>query len=604
MQKDDRLTSTLMLLREHGRLTRNQLAARLGVSERTVLRVMGALSAAGVPLFPLRGKGGGWVLDEGWRLVTLGLGGEELRALLAPGRGTTRGACRPGGGERPGGNPEKSAPGAGGDHAGDLWQRIHIDLTTWRGTSENLAMLPVVRDAVSRDRRLSIRYWRAGHDCVERTVDPLGLVLKSAAWYLVASTPDGLRTYRVSRIEAATVLDAPCERPPDFDLAGYWKSSTQRFREELPRYYATLRLEQRAASWMRMWRTTLPVQGGGGSADEPGWTTLRVEFDHEEQACFVVLGLGARAEVIEPASLRDRVALDAAAGMATSIEDMDGNSFAPVGFDELFRELETHRRSVARKLEAERRAAQELEIAKQVQARLFPQTLPPLKSLDYAGVCIQAREVGGDYYDFLDLGEDRLGLVIGDISGKGIAAALLMANLQANLRSQSAIALDHPRRLLRSVNRLFYENTSDSAYATLVFAIYDEAARRLRYANCGHLSALLLRADGGLERLDSTCTVLGLFSDWDCSMEERSLHPGDTLALYTDGITESFNDGGEEFGEERLMDALRRHVGLPSQALLAAIVEEVRQFSPHGQHDDITMIVARCKGDGADCRPD
>src|SRR5206468_12741216 len=104
-----------------------------------------------------------------------------------------------------------------------------------------------------------------------------------------------------------------------------------------------------------------------------------------------------------------------------------------------------------------------------VQARLFPQTLPPLRTLDYAGICLQAREVGGDYYDFLNLGGERLGLVVGDISGKGIAAALLIANLQANLRSQCAIALDQPQRLLRSVNQLFYENTTDSAYATLFF---------------------------------------------------------------------------------------------------------------------------------------
>src|SRR5215467_5342240 len=138
-------------------------------------------------------------------------------------------------------------------------------------------------------------------------------------------------------------------------------------------------------------------------------------------------------------------------GMFTSFEDLDGNTFALVGFDEVSREIEAQRRAVAEKLESERRAAQELEIAKQVQARLFPQTLPPLQSLDYAGTCIQARAVGGDYYDFLCLGQDRLGFVIGDIAGKGIAAALLMANLQANLRSQSAVALDQPQRLLRSV---------------------------------------------------------------------------------------------------------------------------------------------------------
>jgi serine phosphatase RsbU (regulator of sigma subunit) len=282
-------------------------------------------------------------------------------------------------------------------------------------------------------------------------------------------------------------------------------------------------------------------------------------------------------------------------GVFTRFEDLDRNSFALVEFDELSRKIEAQRRAMAEKLESERRAAQELEIAKQVQARLFPQTLPSLTTLEYAGICIQARQVGGDYYDFLDLGRERLGLVIGDIAGKGIAAALLMANLQANLRSQCAIALDQPQHFLRSVNQLFFENTADSAYATLFFAEYDDKAGRLRYANCGHLCALLLRSDNTLERLDSTATVLGLFKDWDCSIGERRLFPGDTLALYTDGITEAFNPAEEDFGEHRLIAALRRHRELPSQSLLASIVDEVRQFSPHEQHDDITLIVAKCR---------
>src|SRR3989442_423607 len=278
-------------------------------------------------------------------------------------------------------------------------------------------------------------------------------------------------------------------------------------------------------------------------------------------------------------------------GIYTRFEDLDGNSFGLAGRDEASQQIEAQRRAVAEKLEAERRADQELEIAKQVQARLFPQTLPPLRTLDYAGVCLQAREVGGDYYDFLDLGRQRFGLVIGDISGKGIAAALLMANLQANLRSQCAIALDQPQRFLRSVNQLFHENTTDGAFATLIFAEYDDKVGRLRYANCGHLSALLLRSDDTLERLDSTCSVLGLFKEWDCSIGERRLLPGDTLALYTDGITESFNGAGEEFGEQRLIEALRRHRELSSQALLASVVDDVQQFSPHEQQDDITLIV-------------
>ena len=271
-------------------------------------------------------------------------------------------------------------------------------------------------------------------------------------------------------------------------------------------------------------------------------------------------------------------------GMDTNFEDPDGNSLSLVGYD-----------AATREFEGQRRAAQELEIAKQVQAKLFPQMLPHLRTLDYAGLCMQAHQVGGDYYDFLDLGLGRLGLVIADISGKGIAAALLMANLQANLRSQCAIALTQPQHFLQSVNQLFYENTEDGAYATLFFAEYDDHTRRLRYANCGHWPGLLLRSDNSLERLQSTCTVLGLFKEWKCSMEELQLYPGDILALYTDGISETLNNRGEEFGQQRLAEVLRQHVKLPSQALLNSVVHEVRQFSPHEQQDDVTLIVATCR---------
>jgi serine phosphatase RsbU (regulator of sigma subunit) len=284
-------------------------------------------------------------------------------------------------------------------------------------------------------------------------------------------------------------------------------------------------------------------------------------------------------------------------GVFARFEDIDRNSFALVSFDEMTQAAEAQRLAATEKLELERRAAHELGIAKQVQARLFPQTFPPLRTLDYAGVCVQARQVGGDYYDFLNLGQDRLGLVLGDIAGKGIAGALLMANLQANLRSQCAIACNEPLRMLQSVNELFFDSTEDDAYATLFFAEYDDRAQRLRYANCGHLSALLLRSDDTLERLHSTCTVLGLFRQWDCAIAECQLFCGDTVAFYTDGVTESFNSAGEEFGEHRLTEALRLHRGLPSRELLAAVVENVRQFSPAEQYDDITLIVAKCRAD-------
>ena len=283
-------------------------------------------------------------------------------------------------------------------------------------------------------------------------------------------------------------------------------------------------------------------------------------------------------------------------GVFTHFKDIDGNSFALVGLDEVSREIEAQRRLMAEKLEAERRAAQELEIAKQVQARLFPQALPPIQTLEYAGTCIQAREVGGDYYDFLDLGESRFGLIIGDVAGKGMAAALLMANLQANLRIHCGMAARGPQDMLRSVNHVFHDNSPESAYATLFFAEYDDAGRRLRYANCGHLPALLLRNNDQIEKLDSTGRVLGLFAQWECLVEEKRLFPGDVLALYTDGITESFNEEGEEFGEERLVDALRRHKHLSSRDMVPAIVKEVQRFSAHEQHaDDITLSVAKCR---------
>jgi serine phosphatase RsbU (regulator of sigma subunit)/catechol 2,3-dioxygenase-like lactoylglutathione lyase family enzyme len=282
-------------------------------------------------------------------------------------------------------------------------------------------------------------------------------------------------------------------------------------------------------------------------------------------------------------------------GFFTRFEDPDGNSFGLAGFDELTLTVENQRRVQEQRLEAERRAAQEIEIAKQVQARLFPQIRPQAKTLEYAGLCLQARQVGGDYFDFLDLGQQRLGLVIGDVSGKGIAAALLMANLQANLRSQCAQALTHPELFLRSVNRLFFENTVDSAYASLFFAEYDDESRRLRYANCGHLSGIIMRGDNACCRLPSTGTLLGLFQDWECKFAEFELAPGDVLTLYTDGVTEALTDRGEEFGEENLIQRLRHYRDQPCQTVVEAISDEVRSLTPGDQHDDITLILARCR---------
>ena len=219
--------------------------------------------------------------------------------------------------------------------------------------------------------------------------------------------------------------------------------------------------------------------------------------------------------------------------------------------------------------------------------------MPPLKTLEYSGSCVQARAVGGDYYDFLDVGPGKVGFVLADIAGKGISGALLMANLQANLRSQYAVANRDLAQLLSSVNRLFFKNTESSHYATMFFGLYEDATRRLRYANCGHNPPLLLRADSGIERLHSTVTVLGLFEQWDCVVAEVQLGPGDILAIYTDGITEAANQAEEEFGEERLLQVLQANNGHPASAMMQKVLASVQEFSPGEQADDLTLIVGK-----------
>jgi predicted DNA-binding transcriptional regulator YafY len=180
-------------------------------------------------------------------------------------------------------------------------------------------MLPIVQDALSRDRMATIHYRQAGRERVERTIHPLGLVAKGAAWYLVANTAAGLRTYRVSRIEQADLLDTPSERPAGFDLAAFWKTSSEQF-ERRRRYATTLRLEPSAAEIVQAWCRVRPDRAGGQSGQH-GWVELEVDFDDEADACFVVLGLGARVSVIAPEALRDRITAEIAEMLKQSQED-------------------------------------------------------------------------------------------------------------------------------------------------------------------------------------------------------------------------------------------------------------------------------------------
>ena len=252
---------------------------------------------------------------------------------------------------------------------------------------------------------------------------------------------------------------------------------------------------------------------------------------------------------------------------------------------------------MAERLEAERRMARDMEIAKQVQARLFPQRLPALTTLEYAGRCIQAREVGGDYYDFLNLGAGRLGIVLADIVGKGIPGALLMANLQADVRSQCAIAAQDLPQFLKSVNQVFFESTDEGRYATLFFGDYHDSTRRLRFGNCGHNPPLLVHPNGVAERLTATATVLGLFEQWESCLAEVQLAAGDVLVVYTDGVTEADNSNGEEFGEKRLLETIRRHLTLPVPSILDAIVHGALDFTggEGKMRDDLTLVVARVR---------
>jgi serine phosphatase RsbU (regulator of sigma subunit)/predicted enzyme related to lactoylglutathione lyase len=281
-------------------------------------------------------------------------------------------------------------------------------------------------------------------------------------------------------------------------------------------------------------------------------------------------------------------------GVVAGFTDPDGNPFTLMSHDDISRKLEEDRRDTAVREERRRQGIRDMAIAREVQAQLFPQTPPAARTLDIAGRCAQARQIGGDYFDFLPLGRDWIGLLIGDISGKGIAAALLMANLQASVRSQSAVALDDPQRFLESVNGHLFHNSPSGSYATLFLGQYCDETGELRYFNCGHTPGLLLRANGQLEELPSTSTVLGLFRSWEYAIHETRLNPGDTLALYTDGVTECFDRNGDEFGTERLVEILRRSTSSAPQ-LLEEIFDELRAFGGPEQQDDITLMIARCR---------
>ncbi|HEV3149463.1 MAG TPA: WYL domain-containing protein [Acidobacteriaceae bacterium] len=308
--KSDRLLSALLLLQAHGRMTGRALAERLEVSQRTMHRDMEALSAAGVPVTALRGAQGGWQLEKGWRTQVPGLDAAELRALLMA---QPRALSEPrlaAAAERALGKLMASLPGAMREQAVAMRERLHVDANDWRPVSEDLSMLPAVQDAVARDCRLSFDYTRADGESGLRIVDPLGLVVKGMTWYLVARTPRGMRTYRVSRMSAVTPLAISFERPARFNLAKHWKKSVTELEAQRRRYSATLLLSPQAAESLIRWCVATPATTPLLEGTPAGWSAMRVDFESEEQALFVALGMGARVRVMEPEELRQRVAAE------------------------------------------------------------------------------------------------------------------------------------------------------------------------------------------------------------------------------------------------------------------------------------------------------
>jgi phosphoserine phosphatase RsbU/P len=233
----------------------------------------------------------------------------------------------------------------------------------------------------------------------------------------------------------------------------------------------------------------------------------------------------------------------------------------------------------------------EIEIAREVQQRLFPQTFPAVANLEYAGYCRPARGVGGDYYDFLALPGGRFGVAIGDVSGKGVPAALLMASLQASVRGQSGSG--NVAELMTTVNRLVCDVSPENRYATFFYAQYDPVSRRLTYSNGGHNNPIVLRG-GEVLRLETGGPPVGLFPFSRFQQDEVQLEAGDLLIFFTDGISEAENPAQDEWGEEPLIAATRGSCEESPARIIERLMEEADRFANGApQHDDMTLVIAK-----------
>jgi sigma-B regulation protein RsbU (phosphoserine phosphatase) len=251
--------------------------------------------------------------------------------------------------------------------------------------------------------------------------------------------------------------------------------------------------------------------------------------------------------------------------------------------------------AIGREMAQRERLNRELEIAREVQEYLFPQRLPAVPGLDYCGDCRPAREVGGDYYDFLELPGGKLGIAVGDVSGKGVGAALMMASLEASLRALASVVQD-PADLMGRVNTFVCQASSASRYATLFYAEYDPATRHMSYVNAGHNPPIVVRNGVGaceVLRLEDGGSVIGLFPQ-KYQLGVFTHEPGDLIVLFTDGVSESMNIRDEEWGEERLIELAKTCHGLPALEGTKRILASAQAFAAGApQHDDMTLVVLR-----------
>lgn len=317
--KSDRLLSALMLLQAHGRLSSREIAERLEVSERTAHRDMEALCTAGIPLIAHRGSQGGWELQKGWRTKVPGLDDAELQGLLMVQPSALGDRKLTAAAQRAFDKLMASLPTSMRAQADSIRARLHIDPTGWRPLTDDPTMLPVAQNALAQNCKLTFYYTRPDGETSSRTVDPLGIVCKQTVWYLVAQTPAGMRTYRVSRMRDAVVLALKFERPAKFDLAAYWKQTTVKLRDQKQTMSATIALSPEAVLSIDRWcpMTALPNYSTQSSMQK-NWLVYEVEFESYPQARFVILGLGPRAIPLAPKTLCREIANDLAQMLAQS----------------------------------------------------------------------------------------------------------------------------------------------------------------------------------------------------------------------------------------------------------------------------------------------